>query len=129
MSSEKAPNSMDRSNAYLTLGARMAFAVALGAVAWLSLTPDTTDPALIPWDKARHFLAFYMLTGLAVIGLPRVNLLWLGLALLAYGGLIEVFQGMVGRQTSLLDLAANGAGIAALFAGMAAQQARTAPQR
>jgi len=126
MASRETPVPVERSLTIPTLVARIALGLALAVVTWLCLTPDISDPGLVPWDKARHFLAFYMLTGLAVVGLPRVGLQWIVLAMLAYGALIEILQGFAGRDRSLADFLADAAGIAAVLVAMAAQQMRSA---
>src|SRR5665811_295441 len=46
------------------------------------------------WDKAEHFLAFYVLTGLAVAAFPRGNLFVIAVSLSAFGALIELVQGL-----------------------------------
>jgi len=105
--------------------ATAALVVLTVAIAWSSLTPEISVSLLIPWDKAKHFLGFFGLALLAVTAFPRKPLLWIGLALMAYGGAIEIAQGFVGRDRDLFDWAADGAGILACFAGMAASWARS----
>lgn len=60
---------------------------------------------IFKWDKAEHFLAFYVLTGLAVAAFPRGNLLAIAAALSAFGALIEFVQGLsfVGRDRDFQD--------------------------
>jgi hypothetical protein len=57
------------------------------------------------WDKAEHFLAFYVLTGLAVAAFPRGSLFVIAVALSAFGALIELIQGLsfVGRDRDFQD--------------------------
>jgi VanZ family protein len=57
------------------------------------------------WDKAEHFLAFYVLTGLAVAAFPRGNLFVIAAELSAFGALIELLQGFsfVGRDRDFQD--------------------------
>jgi hypothetical protein len=57
------------------------------------------------WDKAEHFLAFYVLTGLAVAAFPRANLFVITVSLSAFGALIELVQGLsfVGRDRDFQD--------------------------
>jgi VanZ family protein len=57
------------------------------------------------WDKAEHFLAFYVLTGLAVAAFPRGSLLVIAVALSAFGAFIELIQGLsfVGRDRDIQD--------------------------
>jgi len=106
--------------------ATVALAALSMVIAWTSLTPDTAAISLlIPWDKAKHFLGFFGLAVLAVIAFPRASLLWIGLALMVYGGAIEIAQAFVGRDRDILDWAAYGAGVLACFSGMAASWARS----
>ena len=60
---------------------------------------------IFKWDKAEHFLAFYVLTGLAVAAFPRGNLFIIAAALSAFGALIELVQGLsfVGRDRDFQD--------------------------
>jgi hypothetical protein len=57
------------------------------------------------WDKAEHFLAFYVLTGLAVAAFPRGSLVVIAVALSAFGAFIELIQGLsfVGRDRDIQD--------------------------
>lgn len=82
-------------------------------------------------DSEAHALIFFGITaGLFAIA-PYRRRTDLALAALAFGVLIELAQGLTGRSLSLLDLAANGAGIlAALVPGLIEQlrrHARTSP--
>ena len=91
---------------------RLAAALATVATLWLAFEPPGDGPGLIPWDKAGHFLSFYVLTILYVLAAPRVPR-WAVVALLiGAGGLIEVVQGQVGREADVLDWLADIAGIA-----------------
>jgi VanZ family protein len=60
---------------------------------------------LFKWDKAEHFLAFYVLTGLAVAAFPRGSLFVIAAALSAFGAFIELVQGLsfVGRDRDFQD--------------------------
>ena len=96
----------------------LAFAVFVAAAAfalWRALAPDDGGFGLIPWDKAKHFLVFYVLTALAITALPASRVWRIGLTLLALGGLIEVLQSFVGRDAAWGDVLADACGIAALF--------------
>ena len=72
-------------------------------------------PSLIPWDKAKHFIAFYVLAGLGAAALPRRPLWAPALFLAVYGGAIEGLQALpiIGRDAEwadwLTDLIAVGA--------------------
>jgi VanZ family protein len=91
---------------------RVAFAIALVVTLALALRPA---PPGEPWfshaDKVGHVLAFALLGWLgARSGLPR----WpLTIGLLAYGGAIELLQGLTPtREPSWADWAADAAGLA-----------------
>lgn len=60
---------------------------------------------IFTWDKAEHFLAFYVLTGLAVAAFPRARLVVISVGLSAFGAVIEVVQGLsfVGRDRDFQD--------------------------
>jgi hypothetical protein len=74
----------------------------------------------VPWDKAEHFIAFYVLTGLAVLAYPKRNLFVLALLLSAFGALIEFVQGLpiVHRDRDFWDWVADTIAIAAALAPM-----------
>jgi hypothetical protein len=60
---------------------------------------------IFKWDKAEHFLAFYVLTGLAIAAFPRANLFIIAAALSGFGAFIEFVQGLswVGRDRDFQD--------------------------
>lgn len=65
------------------------------------------------WDKAAHFVAFGLILwslGVLFRRLPRIVA---ALCALALGGLVEIVQGLVGRDASWGDLLADGLGIIA----------------
>ena len=72
------------------------------------------------WDKAEHFLAFYVLTGLAVAAFPRASLFGIAAALSAFGALIEFVQGLsfVGRDRDFQDWVTDTIAIAMALAPM-----------
>ncbi|MDP1619333.1 hypothetical protein [Phenylobacterium sp.] len=88
--------------------AAAAFVLCLAAILYLSLAPSEATPAAnLGWDKARHALAYFVLTGLGLFAFgPRLVLLG-GVVLLGAG--VEVAQAAMdlGRQGELADLAAN----------------------
>jgi VanZ family protein len=66
------------------------------------------------WDKAVHFTAYLILSALAVAALrARKNALWAMLALIVMGAVLEVVQGMIGRDMSARDELANSLGVVA----------------
>lgn len=95
---------------------RSGFWLTCAAVAAGSLTPAEHLPSLAfdLWDKAQHAFAFAVMTvlGLAGYGITRRAPVCGGL--LVYGAAIELGQWLTGwRQGDLVDLAADGVGIAA----------------
>lgn len=91
---------------------RLAALVAALATLWLAFEPPGDGPGLIPWDKAGHFLSFFVLTLLLSLALPRMPRGILILALVIAGGGIEIVQGYVGRDADWKDWIADIAGIA-----------------
>lgn len=94
--------------------ARLALALAVIAIMVLALMPMTAVPVTTAWDKLDHALAFFTLALLAEQAFPGWPF-WRGLTLglLAYGVGIEIAQGFTpDREASLLDMAADGIGIA-----------------
>ena len=94
---------------------RVALAVTLVMTMYLATAQQ--EPSVIDNlnDKVNHVLAFYVLAFLADYSAPKLRFnLSKGLTILGYGLLIEVIQYFLPyRQFSLLDLAADGIGIAA----------------
>jgi VanZ family protein len=84
----------------------------------IAVLPIKHGPALLPWDKAQHFLAFYTLTLLALAAFTRVNPWLIALGLSAFGALIEFVQGLsfVHRDRDLHDWIADTAAIIAVLA-------------
>lgn len=96
---------------------RLAFAVALAAVLVASLLPTASLPPVHSgWDKADHALAWLALGLLGMSAWPA-RTAWVLAGLLAYGGAIELLQGMTTwRQAEWADLLADGVGLAAALA-------------
>jgi VanZ family protein len=100
---------------------RLVFIVFLGASIFAlakALLPGDDSVGLIPWDKAKHFIVFYVLSILASLALPQSRLHRIGVVILAFGGAIEILQGFVGRDASWLDLFADACGISAALGPM-----------
>lgn len=91
---------------------RLAALVAALATLWLAFEPQGDGPGLIPWDKAGHFLSFFVMTLLLSLALPRVSRGILILVLIIAGGGIEIVQGYIGRDADWKDWIADIAGIA-----------------
>jgi VanZ family protein len=83
-------------------------------VGYLALTPTPPQDFTTGWDKLNHFAAFSALSMSGSLGFRRTRVLvFVLLALIAYGGLIEVAQYFVpGRSSEWADLAADAVGIA-----------------
>jgi VanZ family protein len=82
------------------------------------------------WDKALHFTAYAGLAGMATIAVrakPR-RAFWWALGLIVLGGVLEIVQGMTGRDADIWDEAANTLGVVAgtalAWAGIALLRAR-----
>jgi VanZ family protein len=85
----------------------------LALVVWGELTPHPPAWTDLVWDKALHFTAYFGLAAMAsmILGVRRQTL-WVVFGLVVLGGLLEVLQGLTGRDPSVLDEAANIIGIA-----------------
>ena len=101
--------------------ARVAFFAALAFTFYSAVIPPRDALQLVPWDKAEHFIAFYVLTGLAVVAFPKRHLFVLAALLSAFGALIEIVQGlpMVHRDRDFWDWVADTIAIASVIAPMA----------
>ena len=96
------------------------FVAAAAFTLWRALLPGDDSVGLIPWDKAKHFIVFYVLTSLAVVALPASRFWRIGAVLLAFGGLIEILQAVpvIGRDASAGDILADACGVGAVFGPM-----------
>lgn len=93
---------------------RTVLALLLAVVGVAALAPGADAPTLGVGDKLDHLLAFVSLAVTAMLAGPatRRHAAGSGVALLAYGALIEVAQtGVPGRHGDLRDLAVDAAGI------------------
>lgn len=86
------------------------------------------EEALIPWDKAAHFTAFYVLTSLLYVAFPRRRRMDLTLMAIFAGAVIEVAQGLAGRDMGVGDMVANALGAGAVLLPMYLQEWRS-PRR
>ena len=66
------------------------------------------------WDKALHFTAYFGLCFMTTIA-ARTNrgALWCALGLVALGGVLEIIQGLTGRDCDIFDELANTIGVSA----------------
>lgn len=90
---------------------------AVALVVWGELSTGPSEIEAVIWDKALHFTAYFGLAGMTCLALKadrRVIAATLGLVLL--GGVLEIAQGLTGRDPSWLDQLANSIG-AVLGAG------------
>ena len=90
-------------------------------IAWGELTPHPPDLGqVLVWDKAQHFIAYFGLSAMATMVLgrgPRLAGAIFGIIL--FSGVLEILQGLTGRDPELLDFAANSIGaLAGLGVGM-----------
>ena len=100
--------------ASLRIGWRSLLAALIAIVSVAALAPTTETPSVGIGDKIDHLLAFVSLAVAAALSWPatRRHAAGAGVALLAYGALIEILQTQVpGRSGELLDLASDAAGI------------------
>lgn len=90
----------------------------IALVIWGELTPSQPSPFHL-WDKILHFGAYASLAGLASLAVGHRRPALAAVAgLIVLGGAMEIIQGMVGRDMSIWDEAANslGAGTGAAVA-------------
>ena len=111
MSENSVPETARSSSPLWLLAVRVLALIATAFTLWLAFKTPGGEGRLIPWDKAGHFLSFYVLTLLFCLALPRSPRGILILVMLAAGGAIEVVQGMAGRDADWKDWIADGAGI------------------
>jgi VanZ family protein len=77
------------------------------------LLPSQELPALGMWDKAEHCLAFGAVAFWFGSIVVRRDLHWVALAVVGFGGLIEVAQGAMGlgREADWVDVLADTIGV------------------
>jgi VanZ family protein len=91
---------------------------ALVLVVWGELGPNDLEAGIN--DKVLHVTAYFGLAVLAAAGVrARVSAIKAVVALILFGGVLELLQGLVGRDMSLFDELANAAG--ALTGGLLAR--------
>ena len=99
---------MDAFIKFLHRLAMLLFWPAVVLVTWGELTPSPPHLEAHVWDKLLHVTAYFGLAGLAALSLKsRRALIYAVLGLIAFGGLLEIAQGMTGRDADWLDEAAN----------------------
>ncbi|GAA3971658.1 VanZ family protein [Allohahella marinimesophila] len=93
---------------------RYGFYIALTVILTLALLPQSGEQGFAHADKLMHFLLFLLIALAGRLTHQSVPVAYLALALLAYGGLMELMQGMTSwRMASAGDLLADAAGILA----------------
>lgn len=92
---------------------RVVLVATLLAVSALALWPSPESLVTTGWDKANHFIAFFVLLAMLDFSWPRGTSMWVKvLILLAYGLAIELVQaGIAQRFASFWDLAADAVGL------------------
>ncbi len=84
-------------------------------ISYISLIPSPPAPMRFPHaDKLEHLLSYAVLMGwFCQIYAAREQRIWLALACIAFGGVIELLQGWSGYRTAdWLDLLSDGLGVA-----------------
>jgi len=95
---------------------RMLLAVLVVVISYLAVIPAPPREIDTGWDKLNHVMAFTALALAGRFGFPGSLRRWaaLVLALIAFGGLIEVVQYFIpGRDSEWADLLADTVGIVA----------------
>lgn len=107
--------------------ARVGYWCLVAVVFTLSVIQPITPGGLEASDKVNHFAAFYVLELAAAVVFPRQPLWLSAILLVAFGGFIEVVQGLpiVGRDRSLLDWLTDAAAVACAAAPLALSGLRT----
>jgi len=107
-------------NTFLLRLAQVAFFAAILFTFYSAVIPPTQAIRLVPWDKAEHFIAFYVLTGLAAAAFPGRSLWLIAASLSAFGAVIEVVQGtpIVHRDMDFWDWVADTLAVGAALAPM-----------
>jgi hypothetical protein len=115
-------------NSILKLGklAGVVLAAALLYTFYEAFKPPRLGGGLFPWDKADHFSAFFVLTGLATVAFARQPLWRIAAAMAAVGAAIELIQGLpwVGRDCDVWDWVAELVAISAVYAVILAARMR-----
>mgnify|MGYP005859179957 CR=1 FL=1 len=90
----------------------MGFFAALLVILYLATTTLEIKPLQNSWDKANHFLAFFVLYVLLYYSHFKLSTVSCFLLLFAFGVQIEIIQYFIPkREFSLLDVVADGIGL------------------
>ena len=83
-------------------------------VVWGSLIPLPPLPVPLDSDKLLHFITYFVLAAMGETAFrARRSALLAVLGLIVLGGILEILQGFVGRQTSIAGQLANTLGVLA----------------
>lgn len=86
--------------------------VSAAAIVYLATTSQPYPIPSAASDKVNHLVAFLHLTVVTRLAWPQLGRLWVIISMLGFGLAIEVTQAQLPyRDFSLLDLAADGAGV------------------
>ncbi len=107
---------MDRSSRMQTTARWLLLAAGLICAIGMVGPFKGVEHALVPWDKAAHFIAFYGVTLLAFSAFPDRRRMDIVMLMTFAGSAIEVLQLLDGRDAELGDVLADAAGALAVFA-------------
>lgn len=109
-----------------TIAARAGFILCVALTAFFALSPPSVHAHVLPWDKADHFIAFFAITGAALVAFPRLHPVWIALVVSVLGGGIELAQALpfIGRDSNFGDWISNEVGIGAALGVLAAAELR-----
>ena len=116
-------------SAALRTAARLAFWLALAAVAFVTLSPIAERPVTPFGPDIERFAAFAVLSGLLMLAYPAHRLRWFS-ALVGLAALLEAGQNLVGGRHGRLgdfDVKALGAAVGAVAALATERLARRRP--
>jgi VanZ family protein len=83
-------------------------APAIAVVVWGELSSGPAEIEALYWDKALHFTAYFGLAGLICLALNGGRkVVAATLALILFGGILEIVQGFVNRDPDFYDELAN----------------------
>lgn len=110
----------------LIWGARASLVVSALFVIYFSLGPadPMSDVGWIPWDKAKHYLAYFGLTVIAVLVFAHLPSFVVAAAVFAFGVALELMQPVFGRTFSVFDAIANLSGIFSVLCIIAVAEIR-----
>jgi VanZ family protein len=121
---------MIQSKAFLRL-LQAGFWAALVFTLFSAFAPVRHVENLLPWDKAQHFLAFYVLSVLGAAAFPKRSLIVIGSVLSGVGAVIELVQAtpLVARDAEVFDWVADTVAIVAALGPVLLMQWRARVQR